>query len=331
MGLIAIEEHWNHPALTDAVRALPLDVGDPSIVLDEMGDNLERLDDIDARRIDYMDAQGVEMQILSLAPPGAHPLPRESAVRLSAMANDLAAESVRRHPTRFRALACLPTADPAAAVAELERTVAQGFVGAMVYGRTRGIPFDDRGFDDLCAAAAHLRAPIFIHPQIPPAVVRTASYSGFDEVTDLGLATFGWGWHLEAAQAALRLIVAGTFDRHPDLQVILGHWGELLLFWRSRIAGLSRVAGLERPMDDYLRSNIHVTCSGMLDPVLLRHVLDVTTPDRLMFSTDYPFQRPTRDDIAGFLACFDDPAARELFVEGNARRLFGISVPPASD
>ena len=42
MALIAIEEHWNLPALTSAVKALPEDHGDPSALFDEMGDNLER-------------------------------------------------------------------------------------------------------------------------------------------------------------------------------------------------------------------------------------------------------------------------------------------------
>ena len=45
-------------------------------------------------------------------------------------------------------------------------------------------------------------------------------------LVDLGLATFGWGWHMEAGLCALRLILRGTFDRHPDLQLVLGHWGE---------------------------------------------------------------------------------------------------------
>jgi hypothetical protein len=46
MALIAIEEHWNPPELTAAVKALPEDRGDASVVFDETGDNFERLDDI---------------------------------------------------------------------------------------------------------------------------------------------------------------------------------------------------------------------------------------------------------------------------------------------
>ncbi|MEV6634884.1 amidohydrolase family protein [Actinoplanes sp. NPDC051470] len=325
MALIAIEEHWNLPALTSAVKALPEDYGDPSVLFDEMGDNLERLHDIGDARIAAMDAQGVDLQILSLTPPGTHPLEPTRARALSERANDVAAEAVSRHPTRLRAFSTLPMADPKAAVAELERAAGLGFVGTMVYGRTGETPLDDPRYDDLFAAAAALRQPIFIHPQIPSRPTRLAAYSGFDPMTDLALATFGWGWHVEAAVAALRLIVRGTFDRHPDLQLVLGHWGELLLFWTDRVDGLSRIAGLERKVSDYIRSNFHITSSGMLNPTLLRHALDVTTPDRLLFSTDYPFQRPVREGIEQFLTAFpaDD---REKFTAGNACALFGISL-----
>ncbi len=325
MRVIAIEEHWNLPRLTAAVKALPEDRADPSTVLDEMGDNLERLDDLDAVRISMMDDQGIDMQILSLAPPGAQPLDADEAVALSRQANDTAATSVQRHPTRFRAFSTLPMADPGAAVTELERTAGLGFVGTMVYGRTGETPLDDARYDEVFAAAAALGQPVFIHPQIPSKTVRDSAFTGFDPMTNLGLATFGWGWHLEAALAALRLIVRGTFDRHPDLQLVLGHWGELLLFWQDRVDSLTSVAGLQRSVSECIRSNVHITNSGMLNPTLLRHALEVTTPDRLLFSTDYPFQRPTKANIDELLATFSSEEDRAAFMGANAETLFGIA------
>jgi predicted TIM-barrel fold metal-dependent hydrolase len=329
MTVIAIEEHWNLRELTSAIRALPEARGDDSLAFDEMGDNLERLDDIGAARVAAMDAQGVDMQIISLTPPGTQPLDAAEAFSLSRQANDIAAEAVRRHPSRLRAFATLPMADPRAAVAELERAAGLGLVGAMVYGRTGETPLDDPRYDDLFAAAAALRQPIFIHPQIPSAAIRQAAYSGFDPMTNLALATFGWGWHVEAAVAALRLIVRGTFDRHPELQLVLGHWGELLLFWHDRTDSLSRVAGLDRKVSEYVRSNVHITSSGMLSPTLLRHALEATTVDRLLFSTDSPFQRPAKADIDRFLAEFASDEDRERFTAGNACSLFDISTQGA--
>jgi predicted TIM-barrel fold metal-dependent hydrolase len=324
MTIIGIEEHWITPRLTAALKGLPEESRDPSLAFNEMDDNLARLEDIGEARIAAMDEQGIDMHILSVVPPGTGPLAPADAVPLSREMNDLAAEAVRRHPSRLRTMSTLPMADPKAVAGELERAAGQGFVGAMVYGRTGHTPLDDPCYDDLFATAATLGQPIFIHPQIPSPAIRQTAYSGFDPLTDLALSTFGWGWHLEAGLAALRLIVRGTFDRHPDLKIVLGHWGELLLFWEDRVNSLSGIARLERKVSEYVRSNFFITSSGMFNPVLLRHSLAATTVDRLLFSTDYPFQRPTRPEIQRFLTEFDNDEDREKFTSGNARRLFGI-------
>lgn len=320
MSLIAIEEHWNMPGVMAALKAVPEGRRDASLALSELGDNLAFLDDLGDMRIAAMDAAGIDMQIISLAPPGIGTLDGAH----SREANDRAAELVRQHPTRFRAFAALPMAQPGAVAGELERAAGLGFVGAMVYGRTGDTALDDPCYDDLFATAAARGLPIFIHPQIPSRAMRDAAYSGFDEMTGLALATFGWGWHIEAALAALRLVVRGTLDRHPGLRIVLGHWGELLPFWSDRTDSLAKIAGLQRKVSEYIRSNFYITCSGMLNPVLLRHTLEVTTIDRLLFSTDYPFQRPGAADIAAFMGEFGSEEDRLKFSDGNARELFTI-------
>jgi hypothetical protein len=320
--LIAIEEHWIMPELTAALRAMP--VPDESLAFNEMADHRQRLEDLGAGRIATMDAQGIDVSILALTPPGTQPLPPEDAVRLSRAANDAALATVGAHPARLRSLSTLPMSSPRAVADELRRAAAGGHVGTMVYGRSGDVFLDDRVYDEFFAAAEELRQPIFIHPQLPSVSVRDASYRGFDGTTDLALATFGWGWHLDAGLAALRLILRGTFDRHPNLQVVLGHWGEMLLFWLDRADSLSRIAGLQRPVSEYMRSNFFITTSGMLNPALLRHALSVTSVERLIFSTDYPFQHPTREDIGSFLEHLGSEEDRELFSSANATSLFRL-------
>ncbi|MFG3118906.1 amidohydrolase family protein [Streptomyces sp. NPDC048197] len=320
--LIAVEEHWVMPDVTAALRALPHP--DESLVLSELGDSQERLEDLGAGRIAAMDAQGIDVSILALTPPGVQPLLPKDALALSRAANDMAAAAVARNPTRFRSLSTLPMSSPKDVAAELERAAGMGHVGSMVYGRSGDLFLDDPAYDDFFAAASGLGQPVFLHPQLPSNAVRDASYRGFDPMTDLALATFGWGWHMDTATAALRLILRGTFDRHPDLQVVLGHWGEMLLFWLDRADSLSRIAGLQRSVSDYVRSNFHITTSGMLNPALLQHALSVTSVDRLIFSTDYPFQRPTREDIDAFLKHFPSDTERRQFSSANAASLYGI-------
>jgi predicted TIM-barrel fold metal-dependent hydrolase len=324
MTLIAIEEHWIAPGLTSALKALPRP--DESLAFNELGDHRHRLEDLGEERIAAMDAQGIDISVLALTPPGTQPLDPEQARHLSRAANDTVIEAVGKNPTRFRALSTLPMSSPEHVVDELVRAKGLGHVGTMVYGRSGDRFLDDPAYDEFFAAAAGLGQPVFIHPQIPSDAVRDASYRGLGELTDLGLATFGWGWHLDAATAALRLILRGTFDRHPDLQIVLGHWGEMLLFWLDRADSLSRLAGLQRPVSDYIRTNFHITASGMLNPALLHHALSVTTIDRLIFSTDYPFQHPTQDEITSFIGHFTSDEDRQKFSSTNAATLFGLAL-----
>ena len=70
--------------------------------------------------------------------------------------------------------------------------------------------------------------------------MRDAYYRGFGHDIDLAFATGAPGWHCEIGIQLLRLVLSRTFDRHPDLQVIVGHWGEMVRFYLERINLLSR-------------------------------------------------------------------------------------------
>src|SRR6202451_2462832 len=326
MKIIAIEEHWNSVGIRDALDRLTDGARDESVAFNTMGDNQTRLEGIGQRRIEAMDAAGIGVSILSVVNPATHALPAPAPVALARHANDEATDAVRAHPARFRAFATLPTSDPQAAAAELERCATQlGHVGAMIHGRTGPRTLDDPAYDDLFATAARLHQPIFIHPQIPSNELRDAAYRGIDPLIDLGLATFGWGWHLDTGLSALRLILRGTFDRYPDLQLVLGHWGEMLLFWMDRADSLSGIARhLERRVSDYIHTNIHITSSGMLQQRLLRHTLDLPAAGGVLFSTDHPFHEPDGAGIEQIFDAIPDPGERVKIASGNAEALFRL-------
>jgi uncharacterized protein len=329
MRVVAIEEHWTTTGIDRALRAQPVGTRDESVALNDRGEIPARLLDIGGQRVQAMDAAGIDVQIISIAPPGTQGLPRNEAIALSRDANDRATQAVGRYPARLRAMTTLPMSDPEAAVAELQRTAnAPGHVGIMTYGRSSGRALDDPAHDELFAAAASLRRPLFVHPQIPSNAVRDASYRGFDPTTELALATFGWGWHIEAGTAALRLILRGTFDRHPDLQIVLGHWGEMLLFALDRIDSLSNVAThLDRRVAEYFQTNVHIATSGMLTPRLLHHALDFTSVDRILLSGDYPFHQLDAAAIADFLTTLPDCADQQKIAHANAEALYGLEQP----
>ena len=183
----------------------------------EVGD---RLGEVGERRIAAMDETGLDVQVISLTSPGLHNLPADEAAGLQVETNDRIAELVDAHPDRFQGFATLATPAPAAAAHELERAVTKlGLNGALLFGRTGDRNLDHPDNWPIFEAAASLRAPLYIHPQIPQPRVRAALYAGFDDAIDNAFATYGIGWHYEAGVQFLRLALAGVFDRFPELQV----------------------------------------------------------------------------------------------------------------
>jgi uncharacterized protein len=286
---IGLEEHAWTPDICEGLLTLAPELADESLNPDKFG---SRLFELGAGRIAHMDDAGIDMQVLSITTPGVQPLGRDMATQLAREANNQLAAVVDTNPERFAAFATLPIQDPSAAAHELERAVSElGLVGAMLFPRVGDLYLDDLSFDPIFDAANTLGVPLYLHPQIPPRGVRNAYYDGFPGRVDIVLATGGWGWHMDAGLAAIRLMLAGTFDRHPDLKLILGHWGEMVVFYLERIDMLSDAAPhLQRRIADYVATNLYITPSGMFSYRMLMHALSVVGADHILFSTDYPFQ-----------------------------------------
>lgn len=267
------------------------------------GEMAERLREVGEHRIAAMDEAGLDLQVISLTSPGLHNLPAAEAVRLQVRTNDRIAELVAAHPERFQGFATLALPAPQAAASELERAVTElGLNGALLFGRTGERNLDHPDNWPIFEAGAALRAPLYIHPQVPQRTVRDAIYSGFDEGVDAAFARFGIGWHYESGVQFLRLALAGVFDRFPDLQVMLGHWGEVVLFYLDRADGLAMMAKLPRRFSEYVRDNAYITAGGVYSQRYLRWAIEVVGVERIMFATDYPYRPGPEGGVEHFLA-----------------------------
>jgi 2,3-dihydroxybenzoate decarboxylase len=287
----------------------------------------ERLQDLGARRLADMDATGIDVQILSLTSPGVQIFDAATGTALARATNDELAAAIAAHPTRFAGLAAIAPQDPARAAAELERGVNElGLKGAIVNSHTQGEYLDDPKFWDIFAAAEALDVPVYIHPNTPPNdMIKPFMARGLDGAV--------FGFAVETALHALRLVVSGVFDRFPKLTIVLGHLGEGLPYWLSRIDfmhGASVRSGryasqpkLERKASDYLRQNFYYTTSGMAWTPPIRYVQDVMGMDRLMYAMDYPYQFvPEEVNVTDALPiAYEDLKA---FYQTNAERVFKL-------
>jgi predicted TIM-barrel fold metal-dependent hydrolase len=287
---------------------------------------LEQLHDVGDGRITAMDAAGIDVQVLSLNAPGVEQADVADQIAHARESNDFVADIVKKTPKRFAAFAALPIAAPDQAAEELDRRVRQqGFKGAMINGHTRGRYLDDKFFSPILERAEALNVPIYLHPTVPPKAVADVLYGGFSPEVSGVFAASGWGWHIETAVHLIRMILGGVFDRHPKLQVVIGHLGEGLPFMLPRLDRNmpTQLTKLQRPLGAYLRQNVHYTFAGFNFPATFLDLLLEVGVDRIMFSVDHPYGSMT--EARAFLDQIPVSASdRERIAHSNAEKLFSL-------
>jgi predicted TIM-barrel fold metal-dependent hydrolase len=280
--IIAIEEHFISPTMASGYTG--------HHKLASFMHSTRRLEDLGNARIREMDEAGVDVQVISHLQPGPQIFEPETSVTLSRQANNLLHEKIQVRPDRFAAFAALPTPNPDAAADELERTVIElGFKGALISGLTNGSFLDDRKFWPIFERAAKLDVPIYLHPAIPNKDVINAYYDGYRSNDYPILMGAVWGFTVETATHALRLILSGLFDEHPGLKIILGHLGEALpfLLWRLEWTynNLTKKTGIA----ERFRRHFYVTTSGNFSQAALLCTMMELGVDRILFAVDWPF------------------------------------------
>ena len=324
-GKVALEEHFAIPeTLNDSKGFLP----------DAVWPELQaRLMDIHEKRLRQMDLHGLEVMILSLNAPAVQAIADpKRAVEMARRANDYLAAEIAKRPARFRGFAALAMQDPDEAARELRRCVKElGFVGALVNGFSQVekpdsmVYLDDARYAGFWSECAKLDVPFYLHPRNPlPSAAQI--YAGHPWL--LGPT---WAFAQETAVHALRLMASGLFDRHPGLQIVVGHMGEGLPYsiWRcdhrNGWTGTPPRYPAKRLLGDYLRENFHLTTSGNFRTQALIDAMLEVGADRIMFSADWPFENIDHAAV-WFDAAEISEADRAKIGRGNAVKLFKLKI-----
>jgi len=289
-GKIGLEEHF---AIDDTV------MDSKGFFPDDIWKEVrERVLDIHGRRLKLMDEFGMDMMILSLNAPAIQAIPDpKKANEIARKSNDYLAEQVRARPDRFQALAALPLQDPELAAKELQRCVKDlGMVGALANGFSQiGNPnttayLDEKQYWPFWETVEKLDVPFYLHPRNPlPQDSRIYKDHGW-------LMGPTWAFGHETAVHALRLMGSGLFDKYPKIQVILGHMGENLPFGIWRVDNTNgwipnrHDYPAKKKIGHYFLNNFHITVSGNFNAQSLYCAMSVIGSDRVMFSTDWPFE-----------------------------------------
>ena len=317
MRVVALEEH---AFPKDVLAAANLELGSRA------SRRSDELDDLGEGRLRTMDEAGVDVQVLSGVSHVVQQLAPDRSLEVSRMLNDRLADAVRRHPGRFRAFATLPMSAPDEAADELGRSVEElGFLGAMINGQTNGTFLDDPSVRPVLARAEALGVPIYLHPAAPPPAVMDAYFSGFEPAVSAALSGAGWGWHAECALHVLRMVAGGVFERHPALQLIVGHMGEGLPFSLARADEILSplLVDHDATVAETVHRNLNITTSGYTTAAPLLCALMVLGADRIMFSVDHPFSDSVH--ATTFLRTAPiSPDDRHKIAHANAERMFAL-------
>ena len=281
------------------------------------------IDQVGPRRIGEMDAQGIDMEALSINPQW-YRAERDLATQVIKIQNERLAEFCATYPDRFVAFASVALQFPDLAVQQLVDGVKKlGLRGAAVGASVAGDEFSNPKFHPFWAKAEELGVLIFIHPQSTPDLARRFTGNGWLANTI--------GNPLDTTIALSHLIFEGTLDRFPGLKICSAHGGGYLPSYAPRSDNSLRVAPdmdtgikLRKKPTEYLRQMYYDTL--VFTSEALRHLAAEVGADRLVIGTDHPI--PWQDNAIDHILKapgFSD-SERRAMLSGTAAKLLGIKL-----
>ena len=273
-----------------------------------------------AAHLRWMDEAGVETSVLTLAAP------QPSDAKTVRSTNEAAARLKQAHPGRFLFCAALPLPDVGAAIREavyaLDTLGADGIkLATNVGGQYLGAP----ELDSLFAVLNARRAVVILHPHRPEPVNCQVM-----QQTPLAMQEY----LSETTRAVSNMISRNVLARYNNIKVVVPHCGAYLPLAVPRMKSLTAVMqknGMVGEIDyDANLAALYYDLAGAHSPEVIRILLSITTPDHLLYGSDYPYVAPqvltqSLGRMKQYLSTEPDLAPyREMILWKNAQRLFQI-------
>ncbi len=274
------------------------------------------------QRLDVMNQQGVDIEVLSINGYWWYAADRDLVRRIVETQNEGLARWVAAHPDRFVAFASVALQYPDLAAEQLDYAVTKlGLRGVSIGGHVKGQDLSLPMFDPFWSKAADLGAVVFMHPQGAENVLREGALRGRGDLGNI------IGNPLETTVFLSRLIFDGTLDKFPGLRIVAPHAGGYLPSYLGRtevacdVRSNADCANRRRPREYFKREIFADTM--VFSEEGLRHLVAETGVNQILYGTDVPFTWPTPVDLildAPFLSDKD----KQAILGGNAARLLGI-------
>ena len=329
MTLVDVHLHFLSPRALDAARTSPARVGvrvlddgeRPRLVVGAEPPTRPLLEPLYTlpRHLAFLAAQGIEAAVFGpLMDAAGYSLPPRQGAAWSRAQNEGLAASLAEVGGRHAGLATVPLQSPELAAEELRVAVTSlSLRGAMIDPNALGRPLADRALDPFWKAAAELAAPVMLHPFLLEAVERFGRHYLHNLV----------GYPFETTLAAGSLILGGTLDRFPDLDVVLVHGGGFLPYHVGRfdrghaVRPEARADGAALP-SSYLRRFHYDTLVQF--PPALAYLVALVGADRVLLGSDHPFWLGDPEPARVVREAGLSAAAQAAILGDNAVRIFHL-------
>ncbi|KAF2813102.1 amidohydrolase 2 [Mytilinidion resinicola] len=284
-------------------------------------------------KIAFMDEHGIDISVLSLGNPWLDFLPSETAGDVAKTINDSTNELCKTYPGRLFFFAALPLSAPTnVIVAEIFRLQAASHVRGIILGPGGlGEGLDDEKLVPVFQAAEEICMPVFLHPHHGlPSSVWGPCCGSYGQVPAVSL-----GFPMETTIGLVRMILAGIFEKVPNLQIIVSHAGGTLPFLAGRIESCiehDRVLAAEgklksdrRTVWDILKNNLYLN-SVIFDKIGLKAAIEASGVDRVMFGTDHPLFPPAsvKTNVKAVGDTSGGTDEYDMIMGGNAARVLRL-------
>ena len=277
-----------------------------------------------SERVEAMQAQGVDMQVLSIN-PFWYRKDRETAEAICKINNVNLAKLCQENSEHFAGFASLAMQFPDLAVQQLEEAVKKlGLVGAAIGGSVAGDDFSNPRYHPVFAKAQELNVALFIHPQSTPQLAPRFKGNGWLSNTI--------GNPLDTTIALQHLIFDGTLDKFPTLKIIAAHGGGYFPSYAPRSDHSCTVSPtmcdpnivLKKKPTEYIKQMYFD--SLVFTPEALNYLKSQVGASQIMIGSDHPIpwaEQPV-DHVMATPNLTD--AERIGILSGNAARVLGLKI-----